>query len=485
MSSASSKWEVVIGLEVHAQLMTRTKMFCSCLNQYGGNPNQYICPVCSGQPGSLPVINQRAIFLGVRAAMALECQVHPESEFARKNYFYPDLPKGYQITQYEKPFATKGRIIIRTKVDGQVQEKVIGITRIHFEEDAGKSMHAVGGTLVNLNRAGVPLCEIVSEPDIRSSAEAGAYLRALHAVLKFAEVCDGNMEQGNFRCDANISIRPRGSDVFGTRVELKNLNSFRFVEKAIDHEVARQIALVESGEKVRQQTRGWNAAKGVTEPMREKEEAHDYRYFPEPDLPPLILTPTLLEEVRATMPELPEAKRVRIRDAWGLPDYDASVLTQSKELADYFEKAASASGDGKATANWVLNELLGRLNAAGQGIEQSPVSAENMAALVRCIASGEISGKMAKIVFDDMFAHGKAPKDVIAEKGLVQINDEKALEAIVRQVLAANAAQVAEYRSGKTKLFGFFVGQVMKETKGQGNPATINAILKRLLEEAR
>lgn len=483
MSTAPSKWEVVIGLEVHAQLMTRTKMFCSCLNQYGSAPNQHICPVCTGQPGALPVINQRAIFLGVRAATALECQIHPESVFARKNYFYPDLPKGYQISQYEKPFATKGRITVRTKVDGEVSEKVVGITRIHFEEDAGKSTHAVGGTLVNLNRAGVPLCEIVSEPDIRSSAEAGAYLRALHAVLKFAEVCDGNMEQGNFRCDANISIRPRGTDKFGTRVELKNINSFRFVEKAIDHEVERQIALVESGEKVRQQTRGWNAAKGITELMREKEEAHDYRYFPEPDLPTLFLTPTLLEEVKSTMPELPEAKRLRIRDAWGLPDYDAAVLTQSKELADYFEKAAASSGDGKATANWVLNELLGRLNAAGQEIDQSPVSAENMAALVKCIASGELSGKMAKTVFDEMFQHGKTPKDVIAEKGLVQISDEKALEAIVRKVIADNAAQAADYRAGKVKLFGFFVGQAMKETKGQGNPATVNAILKRLLDE--
>jgi aspartyl-tRNA(Asn)/glutamyl-tRNA(Gln) amidotransferase subunit B len=479
MSTALDKYEAVIGLEVHAQLLTQSKMFCSCPNLFGSSINTQICPVCTGQPGSLPVINQMAIELGVRAALALGCTIHEESIFARKNYFYPDLPKGYQISQYERPFCTGGSLTIRLKSG---EQKTIGLTRIHFEEDAGKSVHAAHGTQVNLNRAGVPLCEIVSEPDMRNSHEAGQYLRTLRSVLRYAEVCDGNMEQGNFRCDANISVRRRGETKFGTKIELKNINSFRFVEKAIDYEIERQVQAVERGEKLTQQTRSWNSAKGITELMREKESAHDYRYFPEPDLPALLIPASWRQRIAGEMPELPDAKRQRFQTAYGLSDYDAGVLTSSRELAAYYEEVCRVTSSPKSSANWVMNELLGRLNANGQEIEDSPVSAAHMAELVGSIEKGEISGRIAKTVFEEMFSTSKAPSAIIKEKGLVQISDTKALETAIRQVLDANPDQVAAYKGGKVKLLGFFVGQVMKETKGQANPALLNELVKKMLD---
>jgi aspartyl-tRNA(Asn)/glutamyl-tRNA(Gln) amidotransferase subunit B len=479
-SEARDKYESVIGLEVHAQLLTKSKMFCSCPNQYGAPPNTNICPVCTGQPGSLPVINQFAMELGIRAAVALNCQIHEESIFARKNYFYPDLPKGYQISQYERPFCTKGSLTIRLKSG---EEKKIGITRIHFEEDAGKSVHEGHGTLVNLNRAGVPLCEIVSEPDMRTSHEAGQYLRTLRSLLRYADVCDGNMEEGNFRCDANISVRLKGAKTFGTKIELKNINSFRFVEKAIDFEIERQIECLENQQKLTQQTRSWNNAKNITEPMRDKEEAHDYRYFPEPDLPPLVLSAAWQEEVKGRLPELPDARRVRFETAYQLSHYDASVLTSSKELADYYEKVTAITKNGKVSANWVMNELLGRLNAAGQEITDSPVSADHLGELIQKIESNEISGKIAKTVFEEMFQTRKGSDVIIKQKGLVQISDTGQLEAAVKRVIDANPDQAKGYRSGKVKLLGFFVGQVMKDTQGQANPVLLNELVKKMLEQ--
>lgn len=478
-SSMLEKWEPVIGLEVHAQLMTKSKMFCGCPNQFGSQPNSNICPVCTGQPGSLPVINQNAIELGVRAAIALHCEIFEESIFARKNYFYPDLPKGYQISQYERPYSKNGHLTATLKGG---EEKKFRIHRIHFEEDAGKSVHASHATLVNLNRGGVPLVEIVSEADMRSSHEAGQYLRTLHTILRYAEVCDGNMEEGNFRCDANISVRLRGTEKFGTKVELKNINSFRYVEKAIDHEIIRQIEEIEAGRKIVQQTRLWNNAKGVTEPMRDKEEAHDYRYFPEPDLPTLIIDKAWQQEIGKKMPELPDAKKARFMEKFGLSNYDASVLTSSRELANYYEKVATAVNP-KQAANWVMNELLGRLNAAGKEIDASPVTSESMSELVTKIEKAEISGKIAKTVFEEMFATGKSPSAIIKEKGLVQISDAGQLEGAIRKVIESNPSQVQQYKAGKDKLLGFFVGQVMKETKGQANPGVLNDLVKKILDQ--
>jgi aspartyl-tRNA(Asn)/glutamyl-tRNA(Gln) amidotransferase subunit B len=479
MKNPLEKYEVVIGLEVHAQLLTKSKMFSEAPNQFGANPNEMIGPVCSGQPGSLPIINQTAIDLGVRAGVALHCKIHEESVFARKHYFYPDLPKGYQISQYERPYCTGGYVEFALK-DGSVRK--INLVRIHFEEDAGKSTHASHGTLVDLNRAGVPLIEIVSEPEMRSSEEAGQYLRKLRSILRYANICDGNMEQGNFRCDANVSIRLHGAKEFGTRVELKNINSFRYVEKAIDYEVSRQADALEQGEKIRQETRGWNAVKGVTEIMREKEMAHDYRYFPDPDLPPLVISPQLIQKITTEMPELPDAKRIRFIEEYQLSEYNADVLTNSQELADFYERVAKGSGNAKSAANWVMNELLGRLNAVGKEIDDTPVSAENLALLVKNVDSGQISGKIAKTVFDEMFASGKSPDAIISEKGLVQISDPAALEAVVKKIVEANPSEVAGYKAGKTKLLGFFVGQVMKETKGQANPGLVNDLVKKHLD---
>jgi aspartyl-tRNA(Asn)/glutamyl-tRNA(Gln) amidotransferase subunit B len=478
-TSARDKYEVVIGLEVHAQLLTQGKMFCPCPHSFGDDPNKNICPVCTGQPGALPVINKKAIELGVRAGIALGCEIFEESIFARKNYFYPDLPKGYQISQYERPYCLGGHLMIRLKGG---EEKRIGLTRIHFEEDAGKSIHASHGTLVNLNRACVPLIEIVSEPDMRSSHEAGQYLRTLRSILRYADICDGNMEEGNFRCDANVSVRLKGATKFGTKIELKNINSFRYVEKAIDYEIDRQIEVLEGGGSLRQQTRGWNSAKGTTELMREKEEAQDYRYFPEPDLPPLQIPREWQEKIRSEMPELPSAASTRFQNNYSLNSYDAGVLTSSKELAKYYEEVAKRSGNPKTSANWVMNELLGRLNAVGQEIDASPVSSEHLGQLLQKIESNEISGKIAKTVFDEMFTTSKAPDVIIKEKGFAQISDTNQLEDAIRKVIAANPGQTAEYKAGKVKLLGFFVGQVMKETKGQANPGMLNDLVKKILD---
>jgi len=480
--SVQDKYETVIGLEVHAQLLTETKMFCSCRNHFGSEPNTLICPVCTGQPGSLPVVNRRAIELGVRAALALNCQINERSVFARKNYFYPDLPKGYQISQYEAPFSQHGHLFVTLK-SGDVRK--IGVTRAHFEEDAGKSSHVGTGSLVNLNRAGVPLVEIVSEPDMRNSHEAGQYLRTVRSLLRYAEVCDGNMEEGSFRCDANISVRLKGAKEFGTKVELKNINSFRYVERAIDFEIERQIQLIEKGEKITQQTRSWDPAKNVTELMREKENAHDYRYFPDPDLAVLVIDEPWRKSIESSMPELPRAIRERFKETFGLSDYDAGVLTAEKELAKFYESVVKGSANAKMSANWVMNELLGKLNANGQSIEQSPISADDLGALVAKVVSNEISGKMAKMVFEEMFDSGKSAASIIQQKGLSQISDTDSLEPIVKAVVQKNPTQVADYLGGKDKLLGFFVGQVMKETKGQANPATLNEIVKKVLEGER
>lgn len=477
-AGARDKYEAVIGLEVHAQLLTQSKMFCPCPNKFGAQPNANTCPVCTGQPGSLPIINRHAIELGVRTALSMHCEIHEESIFARKNYFYPDLPKNYQISQYEKPFATKGHLEAWLKNGDKIH---VRIHRIHFEEDAGKSIHEPFGTLINLNRAGVPLVEIVSEPDMRNAEEAGQYLRTLRTLLRYLEVCDGNMEQGNFRCDANISVRPKGQSEFGTRVELKNINSFRFVEKAIEYEIERQVDLIEQGEKITLQTRLWNSARNITELMRDKEGAHDYRYFPEPDLPPLVIFLEWQEQIRKKMPELPEEKRARFKSQYSLSDYDAAGLTSSRELANYFEDVVKATQNPKAAANWVMNELLGRLNAAGKEVEETPVSPSRLATLILKIQNSEISGKIAKSVLDEMVDTGKSPEAIIKEKGLVQISDTAQLEAVIQNVLKENPEQLADYKKGKAKLLGYFVGQVMKKTKGQANPSLVNDLVKKAL----
>jgi aspartyl-tRNA(Asn)/glutamyl-tRNA(Gln) amidotransferase subunit B len=478
--SILEKYEAVIGLEVHAQLLTKAKMFCGCKNVFGALPNTHVCPVCTGQPGALPVVNEYAIELGVRAAIALGAVIHEKSIFARKNYFYPDLPKGYQISQYENPFATGGFVPIHLKSG---EKKQFRLTRIHFEEDAGKSIHAPQGTLVDLNRAGVPLVEIVSEPNMRTSHEAGQYLRSLRNLLRYTDVCDGNLEEGSFRCDANISVRCKGENKFGTKVELKNINSFRYVEKAIDFEIERQALLIEQGQGVTQQTRLWNSAKGITEGMREKEGASDYRYFPDPDLPILIISKQWREEIARSLPELPHQKADRFEKQCGLPAYDAAVLTADKALSDFFELVAKLSKNPKASANWVINDLLGKLNEAALSITASPVKPEALSDLISRIDRDEISGKIAKSVFEQMFISRSNPDEILSKQGIRQISDSAVLTEVVKNVLATNPAQVAEYKAGKQKLLGYFVGQVMKQTKGQANPAMLNVLVKQLLEK--
>ncbi|HWP84129.1 MAG TPA: Asp-tRNA(Asn)/Glu-tRNA(Gln) amidotransferase subunit GatB [Terriglobia bacterium] len=477
------KYEPVIGLEVHVQLATRSKIFCGCSTKFGAPPNSNTCPVCLGLPGALPVLNREAVAMAVKAAMALNCRINRTSIFARKNYFYPDLPKGYQISQFDQPLAEHGWLVIHT---GGVEKK-IGITRLHLEEDAGKSIHdgfldSDRKTYVDLNRSGVPLSEIVSEPDLRSPEEAYDYLTRLKQTLLYLGVSDCNMEEGSLRCDANVSVRPRGQTEFGVKTEVKNLNSFRFLQRALEYEIARQIQVLEEGGRITQETRLWNSGQGRTEGMRSKEFAHDYRYFPEPDLLPLIVSEKWQEEIRASIPELPEAKRRRFLQQYNLSAYDADVLTQSKELAAYYESVAEKSPDAKMAANWVMVELLGALNAAGKPISQSPVSSHSLARLLALIGEGTLSGKMAKSVFEQMFATGKDPEALVAEMGLRQITDDGQIAEVVRKVVAANPKQVEQYRAGKTALFGFFVGQVMKETKGQANPQKVNDLLKAELE---
>jgi len=473
-------WEVVIGLEVHCQVNTKTKAFCGCSTEFGAEPNTQTCPVCLGMPGQLPVLNMMAVEKSILTGLAIDARINLESKFDRKNYFYPDLPKGYQISQFAVPIVEGGYIDIPTE-NG---EKRIGITRIHMEEDAGKSMHEGldGVSHIDLNRSGVPLMEIVSEPDMRSADEAVAYLKQLHQLVRFLDVSDADMEKGQFRCDANVSVR-RPGEPFGTRAELKNLNSFRFIKQAIEHEVIRQIEVIEDGGKVVQETRLYDSVKGETRSMRGKEEAHDYRYFPEPDLPPLRVSQADVDTIKAGMPELPGQLRKRFEDEFGLSAYDADILSQTKELAAWYESLVAAHpADPKRCANWMANELLGRLNDAGKDITTSPVSASALAGLLDRIADNTISGKIAKDVLDAMMESGKEADAIIEEKGLKQVSDSGAIDAIIQQVMDANPEQVEGYRSGKDKLFGFFVGQVMKASKGQANPAMVNQRLKELLK---
>ncbi len=471
------QWETVIGLEVHAQLATKSKIFSAAATAYGAEPNTQACAIDLGLPGVLPVLNAEAVRMAVKFGLAINAQVAPRSVFARKNYFYPDLPKGYQISQYDLPVVGNGQLDIL--VDGEV--KTVGITRAHLEEDAGKSLHEDfhGLTGIDLNRAGTPLLEIVSEPDMRSAKEAVAYLKKLHSLVRYLEICDGNMQEGSFRCDANVSVRPVGQKEFGTRAEIKNINSFRFVEKAINFEVERQIDLIQSGGKVKQETRLYDSVKDETRSMRSKEEANDYRYFPDPDLLPLEITDDFTTEVRKTLPELPDAKRDRFKDQYGLGDYDAAVLTATRELADYFEAVtAEAGGDAKLSVNWVMGDLSGALNKAGLEIDQSPVEASRLAGLIRRISDETISGKIAKQVFEALWETKDTADEIIEKQGLKQITDTGAIEAIIDQIIANNPEQLAQYRSGKDKLFGFFVGQAMKATAGKANPQQLNDLLK-------
>jgi aspartyl-tRNA(Asn)/glutamyl-tRNA(Gln) amidotransferase subunit B len=477
-----AKYEAVIGLEVHAQLQTRTKLFCACSTRFGDPPNSNTCPVCLGLPGALPVLNKRALELAMRAALALDCRVEPRSRFARKNYFYPDLPKGYQISMYELPLARGGSLGI--EVDSR--QTRIGITRVHMEDDAGKSLHegfpdSGRWSYIDFNRCGVPLIEIVSEPDLRAPAEAYAYLNTLKQVLQYTEVSDCNMEEGSLRCDANVSVRPRGAPKFGTKAEVKNLNSFRFLAHALEYEIERQIGLLESGGAVKQETRLWNVAAGRTESMRSKEFAHDYRYFPEPDLLPVTLSEAAIADVRAGMPELPAARVERFLREYQITPYDAGVLTGTRALADYFEATVKAGAPAKSAANWISVELLRRLNDAGREIGDCPLSPAHLAELIGKIESGEITAASGKNVFNKMFGTQKSASEIIASEGLAQITDSGAIERIAREVIARSPDNVAKYRGGNEGVFKFFVGQVMRETRGQANPQLVNEILKRLL----
>jgi aspartyl-tRNA(Asn)/glutamyl-tRNA(Gln) amidotransferase subunit B len=471
------EFEPVIGLEVHAQLKTKTKIFCNCSTSFGAPPNTHTCPVCLGMPGVLPVLNKKVVDFTIRMALATHCKIARESRWARKNYFYPDLPKGYQISQYELPIAEFGHIDIES---GPVTKR-IGITRIHMEEDAGKLVHDPDRPVsrVDLNRTGVPLMEIVSEPDLRTPEDAGEYLRQLRAIVRYLGICDGNMEEGSFRCDANVSIRPKGSEPFGTRAEVKNLNSFKNVEKALHYEIGRQKEIIMDGGKVVQETRLWNSEKNRTGSMRGKEEAHDYRYFPDPDLLPLVVDDGWITEIKKSLPELPAAKQARFVREYQLSVEDTLRLTASRSLADYFETCLKHFPQPKPVGNWILGPLLGLLNAAGKTTDQSPISAEHLAELLKLVNDNTISGKIAKTVFDDMAKTGKAPKTIVAEKGLVQVSDSGAIEKIVAKVLDRCPDEVAAYQNGKIKLMGFFVGQVMKETRGKANPKLLNETLRK------
>jgi aspartyl-tRNA(Asn)/glutamyl-tRNA(Gln) amidotransferase subunit B len=489
--AAQTAYEPVIGLEVHVQLLTATKIFCSCSTRFGAPPNTNVCPVCLGMPGALPVLNRKAVEFATRAAMALNCRINQTSIFARKNYFYPDLPKGYQISQYDKPLAEHGFIEVparsgKTAADKTARKK-IGITRVHLEEDAGKSLHegfpdSGDKTAIDLNRTGVPLIEIVSEPDLATPDEAYEYLTRLKEIILYTGVSDCNMEEGSLRCDANVSVRPRGQKELGTKAEIKNVNSFRFIREAIEYEIARQIDVIESGGKVVQETRLYNSHEGKTYSMRSKEQAHDYRYFPEPDLLPLVVDEKWKSEIAATLPELPEARRARLVKEYGITEYDAQVLTASKSFADQFESAAKAAKNPKRVANLVQGELLGRLKAIGAEIEQSPISMQGVAASADLVESGAISGKMLKDLYDLAFERKKDFPAVYEQEGRPQqSSDTSAMEKIIDEVLAANPKQLEQYRAGKTTMIGFFVGQVMKASKGQANPQLVNELLTKKL----
>ncbi|MBU1003257.1 MAG: Asp-tRNA(Asn)/Glu-tRNA(Gln) amidotransferase subunit GatB [Proteobacteria bacterium] len=475
-----SQYEAVIGLEVHAQLKTKSKLFCSCSTEFGKEPNSNVCPVCSGMPGALPVINERAVEYATRMALATGCTVNLTNVFARKNYFYPDLPMGYQISQFELPIAEHGKIDIETEKGGQ---KTVGITRIHMEADAGKSIHsqAENVSFVDLNRASTPLIEIVSEPDMSSPEEAEAYLRKLHAILLYLGICDGNMDEGSFRCDANISIRPVGQKELGTRAELKNMNSFRNVRLAIAYEIERQEDLLDDGEVVVQQTRLFDADAGTTHAMRGKEEAHDYRYFPDPDLVPLVLEQSWVDGIAASLPELPEAKRARFITQYGLPEYDAEVLTSDRALAEYYEAAVGAFDNPKKVSNWIMSDMLRILNDTGVTLADCGLTPRDFGTLVRIVDEGQINQKVGQTVFKELFGQGGDPEAYVKDKGLAQISDTGALEAAVDEVIAANPSEVEAFRGGKKQLMGFFVGQIMRKTKGQANPQLVNELLNKKL----
>ncbi|KAF0119978.1 MAG: aspartyl-tRNA(Asn)/glutamyl-tRNA (Gln) amidotransferase subunit B [bacterium] len=476
------EFEAIIGLEVHAQLLTKSKIFCSCSTAFGAEPNSHTCPVCLGMPGVLPVLNKKVVDLALKVALAIHCKIARYSRFARKNYFYPDLPKGYQISQYELALAEHGYI----EIIAGGKPKIIGITRVHMEEDAGKLLHDEGGDVsysyVDLNRTGVPLIEIVSEPDVRTPEEASEYLKNLRGILQYLDVCDGNMEEGSFRCDANVSLRPMGQDGFGTKTELKNMNSFKNVQKALEYEIKRQTNILDGGDKVIQETRLWDAAKGVTLSMRGKEDAHDYRYFPDPDLVPLAVDDKWIEETKKSLPELPDEKRGRFVKEYQIPEYDAQVITTSKSLANYYEECVRLYPNPKVISNWVMVELLRRLKTDDREIEECPVSPKLLARMLEMIDEGTISGKIAKTVFEDMYLTGEAPEKIVEKKGLLQVTDQEELVEAVEKVLAENPKEVENYKKGKAKLFGFFVGQVMKETKGKANPNLVNEILRKMLD---
>ena len=477
----ATQWETVIGLEVHAQLTTQAKLFSGASTTYGAAPNAQACNIDLGMPGVLPVLNREAVHKAVKFGLAIDAEIAPLSVFARKNYFYPDLPKGYQISQFEIPIVGRGHLDITTQ---EGTTKRIGITRAHLEEDAGKSLHEdlSGFSGIDLNRAGVPLLEIVSEPDLRSAQEAILYLKMLHSLVRYLGICDGNMQEGSFRCDANVSVRPQGASEFGTRCEIKNVNSFRFVERAIEYEVARQIELIEAGGQVIQQTRLYNANTNETRAMRSKEEANDYRYFPDPDLLPTEVTSEMIESIRATLPELPNAKKARLEQQYQLNSYDAAVLSTSQALADYFEETVKLSqAPAKLTNNWVMGELAAALNKDNLDIRQSPISPQQLAQLLQRIHDNTLSGKMAKQVFAELWTNGGSADQIIKDQGLQQVTDSASIEKLIDEVIAANPQQLADYRGGKDKLFGFFVGQVLKASQGKANPQQVNQLLKQKL----
>ncbi len=472
-------YEIVIGLEVHTELKTESKIFCGCSTRFGSDQNTNVCPVCLGLPGVLPVLNARVLEFAVRTGLALNCRILPFSKFDRKNYYYPDLPKNFQTSQYDLPIAVDGYLDI--ELDGKT--KRIGITRVHMEEDAGKLIHSGSITrsdyaLVDYNRTGVPLLEIVSEPDIRSAGEAKAYLEKLKAILQYIDVSDCKMEEGSLRCDANISLRPAGTTPLGTKAEIKNLNSFKAVQKGLEYEAERQAETLDEGGKIIQETRSWDDARGVTLSLRNKEQAHDYRYFPEPDLVPIVADPDWIESIRRSLPELPDARQARLMEKHGLSAYDAAVITASKAMADYFDACLAAGADAKAVANWLMGEVSKHLNSAGQSIEDSPVAPEKLAGLISLLEKGTISGKIAKTVFEAMWTSGKDAAAIVKEQGLVQISDESEIIAVVEAVIAANPQSVADVKAGKDRAIGFLVGQVMKQTKGRANPELVNKLLR-------
>ncbi|CAM3378941.1 Asp-tRNA(Asn)/Glu-tRNA(Gln) amidotransferase subunit GatB [Marinicrinis lubricantis] len=479
--SVRNQYETVIGLEVHVELHTESKIFCGCSTSFGAPPNSHTCPICLGHPGVLPVLNKRAVEFAMKAAMALNCEIATETKFDRKNYFYPDSPKAYQISQFDKPIGSNGWIDI--EVNGET--KRIGITRLHLEEDAGKLTHVDGGfaSLVDFNRVGTPLVEIVSEPDLRSPEEAKAYLEKLKAIMQYCEVSDVKMEEGSLRCDANISLRPYGQKEFGTRAELKNMNSFRGVQRGLEYEEIRQADLLSSGQEVVQETRRWDDGQGKTFSMRGKEESHDYRYFPDPDLVSLMIDDAWKESVRSTIPELPDARKARYTSEFGLPDYDAQVITASKKLADLFEESLQYAKDAKAVSNWIMGDLLGYLNSNNLEPGDAKLSGKGLGEMIGLIEKGTISSKIAKTVFKEMVETGKEPSVIVEEKGLVQISDEGAIQSIVDQVIASNPQSVEDFRNGKEKAIGFLVGQVMKETKGKANPGLVNKLIKDTLSK--